>query len=242
MISPAQWIHGVEWVWLVWAVAAAVVLRMTWHMLRRWRQPRWAELVRGEEGVSYTLSYVLVLPLYLLFVCVVFEASWLLMGKIGTLYAAHAGARSQVVWASAQPSNLATTRTNQSVWSAMAPFVSAEPRWRFVPLEATLQAAEYTAAYRSNLTPNHPNANVPDSTLGARYLWAASRTSWQAQFDTPRKGDVTVTVTYDAPLHIPGAARIFSSGRDFTIRSSATLPSEAPVSADGTLGIEYQSR
>src|SRR5690242_5021661 len=102
MISLTQLTTGVEGIWLIWFVSVAVVLKMLAATLRRWRRPCWSELARGEEGVSYTLSYVMVFPFYFLFVCVVFEVTWLLMAKIGTLYAAHAGARSQVVWASAQ--------------------------------------------------------------------------------------------------------------------------------------------
>jgi hypothetical protein len=245
MISLGQWIQGVEGVWLVWLVSLAVVLRMLGRALRRWRRPRWTELAHGEEGVSYTLSYVLVIPFYMLFVCLVFEATWLLLAKVGTLYTAHAGARSAVVWSSAQPVNLRTKRIKQSVWTAMTPFVTGGPSWRNAPDgDAFGQAQEYAAAYRLYFTSGDPNAKAPWATLTNRYLTAASRTTYE--INPQPNGDLTVTVTYRAPLHIPGAARILNPNglpqNEYRIMSSATLPNEAPVSADGTLGIEYQSQ
>ena len=57
--------------------------------------------------------------------------------------------------------------------------------------------------------------------------------------------DVTVTVTHVMPMHIPGAGRLlgdmdqpkFFYARQITSR--ATLPLEAPKSADRRLGIPY---
>ena len=251
MISLAQWIHGVEWVWLIWLASIAVVLTMTGKALQRWRRPRWVELAHGEEGLSYTLSYVLVFPIYFLFVCVVFEASWLLVAKVGTMYAAHAGARSQVVWSSAQTEQkgLAIKRTNQAVWTAMTPFITGDPRWISVPGQALLQSVEYVAAYKAHFSSGDPYADAPNETLGARYHCAASRTTWDVQVDPDPahpNGDVTVTVTYLAPLHIPGAARVLNAGsgtlNEYRIVSTATLPNEAPANRSRTLGIDYQSR
>ena len=248
MISPAQLVQGVEGVWLVWLASVLVVLKLSVQALRRWRRPRWAELARGEEGVSYSLSYVLVFPFYLLFVCLVFETTWLLLAKVGTMYAAHAGARSAVVWASAKPDNLRTTRINQSVWTAMTPFVTGSPSWLSVQGDAFGQSLEYAAAYDFYVSSDDPNAKPPFTTLTNRYLTAASRTTWSPPNfnNVPANGDLTLTVTYRAPLHIPGAVRILSTNvwaqNEYAITSSVTLPNEAPASADGTLGIEYESR
>src|SRR6516225_2131077 len=161
MISPLQWIQGVEWIWLIWSVGVVMLLRLTWQALRRWSRPCWRELLCGEEGLSYSLSYVLVFPLYFLFACMVFEATWLLLAKIGTLYAAHAGARSQVVWSSAQPANLRTTRTNQAVWTALTPFVTGDPSWLSVPSEAWAQSGEYVLAYESYYSSGDKYADAP---------------------------------------------------------------------------------
>ena len=245
MISPLQLTQGVEWVWLVWLAAVAVILRMTSHALRRWNRPNWTELARGEEGVSYSLSYVLVIPFYFLFACMVFEATWLLLAKIGTLYAAHAGARSAVVWSSALPQGKRSPRIHQSVWTAMTPFVTGSPDWLHMSGDASIQSVEYAGAYRSYYKSGDKYADAPFTTLASRYLTAASRTSCQWQVDKPQAGDLTVTVSYRAPLHIPGVARILARGgaasREYQITSSATLPDEAPANDGKTLGIDYQS-
>ncbi|HEY7314767.1 MAG TPA: TadE/TadG family type IV pilus assembly protein [Gemmataceae bacterium] len=246
MISPLQLTHGVEWVWLAWLIAVAVLLKMVTRSLRRWRRPRWAELARGEDGVSYSLSYVLVLPILLLFVCIVFETTWLLLAKVGTLYAAHAGARSAVVWSSANTSasDLPTQRINQSVWMAMTPFATGDPKLLAEPKGAVEPSIQYAAAYwLYSQASKDPDAHAPLTTMSKRYLNAASRTTWASQIDKSRPdGAVTVTVTYRAPLHIPGAARLFGNGRDYVIVSKATLPNEAPANDKRSLGIEYKSR
>lgn len=244
MISPSQLFHGVEGVWLVWLASVLVVLKMSWLALRRWRRPYWAELARGEDGVSYSLSYVLVFPFYFLFVCLVFEATWILVAKIGTMYAAHAGARSAVVWLSAQPQDLQTERINQSVWMAMTPFVTNVPSKLVWDGAAVDYAIAYDACARAN---GDPNARPAQEVLSNRYIITTWRTTWTKQVDTSKPdGDVTVSVTYRASLLIPGVARIFDpdgqAPYEYPITSSATMPNEAPANDSRTLGINYKSK
>ena len=209
MISPAQWIQGVEGVWLAWLASLAVVLTTIGRALAT-GEPRWIELARGEEGVSYTLSYVIVFPVYLLFVCVVFETTWLLVAKVGTMYAAHAGARSAIVWNSAAAVNSPTTQTNrinQAVWTAMTPFVTGGPQVVLTSdVEASRQSGDYVKAYQKYFSSGDANANAPVATLTNQYLTAASRTTCTINIDkSAPDGNLTATVTYRAPLHIPGA-------------------------------------
>ena len=131
----------------------------------------------------------------------------------------------------------------------MTPFVSGNPRLSIIsPLEAAEQAGEYTLAYRLHFTSGDPDADAPPKVLAARYLVAATRTTWESRInDSKPDGDVTVTVTYHAQLRIPGLSRFgffreHGAPYEYRISSSATLPNEAPASADRTLGIEYQSR
>jgi Flp pilus assembly protein TadG len=248
MFTPRQLTQGMEWVWVVWLVGVVLVVKMAWTALRRWRRPHWGELARDEAGVSYSLSYVMVFPVFLLFVCLVVETTGLILAKIGTLYAAHAGARSAMVWSSAQPASLRNQRIDQSVWTAMTPFVTGDPNQLPPPPEANAQADQYVLAYNAYASAaKDPNANAPDMTLKGRYLFAASRTTWGPPVEQLLWEDnVTFTVTYLAPLHIPGAARLLDpDGKPpyvYPISSTVTLPNEAPTSADRTLGIDYQSR
>jgi hypothetical protein len=255
MFAPQRVFEGVEGLWIIWFLAVAVVLRMLWFAVRRWQRPNWAQLARGEDGLSYSLSYVLVMPFFFLFCCIVFEVTWLLVAKIGTLYAAHAGARSAIVWSSAQPANARTARINQAVWTAMTPFSTDRPKWANVPGEAWAEGGDYALAYLAYANASgDPDANGSGETrvqfgqtLVQRYLSAASRTTWSPTPDQILPQDpVRFTVTYNAPLHIIPVARLFSVSAqwpyEYPISSTATLPNETPLSADRTLGIDYQSQ
>ncbi len=119
--------RGVEIIWVIWLVGVLVLLHGLTRIRIADRRPKLAELVQCERGASYSLAYIFVVPVYLLFLCVVFESSMLLVAKVGTMYAAHAGARSAVVWQSADHKNgksVRSERIRQSIRVAMAPFVS----------------------------------------------------------------------------------------------------------------------
>jgi hypothetical protein len=257
----SEWTRGVEWVCAAWLLGVLVLLRGVQLAARRVRPGRLRDLAHGEDGVSYTLAYVLVIPFYLAFLSLVFETTMLLVAKIGTLYAAHAGARSAVVWVSARPAGLWSERVEQSIRSAMAPFVSARAREiatarRLPPIAATRQAGEFVLAYkyyvglgavRSGGGPSGTRGDAPAEYWIRKYLNAAARTRFQVQGDPSQPGGpITVTVTYSAPMLIPGLNRFFSQGprwpSEFDIVSRATLPNEAPTSSDHTLGIDYRSR
>jgi hypothetical protein len=212
----------------------------------------------GEEGVSYALPFVLLLPFCLFFVLTVFQVAFLLLAKLGTLHAAHAGARSAAVWQSAQPAALRAPRVRQAVFTALAPFAGGNSGDAATagapPGEATAGAQEFAEAYtgytRGAPAPRQiplaglPAGPSPDG-LQSKYLCAAARTTVGIDFGKQNRGDVTVTVTYRVPLLIPVVARWLSQGGngpyEYQITSAATLPGEAPVSATGTLGIKYSS-
>jgi hypothetical protein len=263
MLGPMEYLRGMEGVWAAWLGGVLVLLVGLTRAARTWRWPDWRRLAREEAGASYTLSYLVVIPIYLLFVCLVFEATFLIIGKVGTLYAAHAGARSAIVWQSAQPADLRQQRMEQSVWTAMAPFATAATASDLAtvgppPGDSYRQAAEWAFAYQlyssasaQQAAPRprpYPRSNAPLDFLVRKYLNAAMRTTFEIQTDNSKPdGDVTCTVTYRARLLIPGPARLFAtaSGRwpySRQIVSRATLPNEVPVSADQTLGIDYRSR
>jgi hypothetical protein len=258
MIPLREYFRGVELVWLVWLALLLILVGTAIRVLRHFRRPRVAVVHQDEEGASYTLAYVMVIPIYLLFLCLVVEASLLLIAKVGTLYAAHAGARSMVVWDSMPPTELRDERSRQAVFTAMAGFTSSSPRHlRFsIPPKAFQQAAEFVLVYKmySRASESQPGPRRPYTRINPtarklfqRYLVAASRTTIRYDVDRSNpEGPIRCTVTYLAPLYIPGSARILdpdgSAPYDYPIVSIVTLPNEAPISADGTLGIEYESR
>src|SRR5215468_12346 len=105
-------------------LATALVLGTAlaaWASGGRWRDAL-ADAAKGEEGLSYAMPFVFVVPLFLFLVMGAFQAGYLMFAKIGTMYAAHMGARSAVVWLPAGDPALAQQRINQAVFTAMAPF------------------------------------------------------------------------------------------------------------------------
>ena len=58
-------------------------------------------LANDEDGAAYTLSYVMVIPVYALLICLIIESVLMLTAKLGTVYAAYAAARTASVWSSA---------------------------------------------------------------------------------------------------------------------------------------------
>lgn len=256
--SLAELFEGAEVVWAVWAVAILILIAGAVRVARCARRPSLRALAADEHGGSYTLSYVMAIPVYLFFLCMAYEATWLLIAKIGTLYAAHAGARSAVVWESMEPADTRDNRIEQSVTMAMAPFATSSEKHLAsaggAPPEAYVRAEEFVLAYRgySSASAAQPpprarpyrQTNTPSDTLRRYYLVAAARTTYRYDADPNPGGQVTMTVTYRAPLRIPGPARwlgFSGSSPEWVVTSRATLPNEAADTPDRTIGIGYRS-
>lgn len=252
---------GVELVWLAWAVSLVVLVRGIVGLATTARRFPLRTLAADEAGLSYTLSYVMAIPVYLFFLCIAYESTFLLVAKVGTMYAAHAGARSAVVWQSAEPASAAEGRIAQSVRTAMAPFATSSLEHIASaggpPPEAFVEAGEYVLAYKlySQKSAEQPpsrwrpyaQTNAQADALARFYLCAAARTEitrTELDPDDPN-GGLQVTVTYRAPMRIPGPARWLDADGvwpfEFEIRSVATLPNEAPDTPERTLGIPYRS-
>ena len=247
-------------IWGVWAVGVAVALGGVVAAGRRWRWRGWKAVAADESGASYSLGFVMVAPLYLFFLLTVYEATLLLVAKVGTMYAAHACARSTVVWQTAEPASLRKDRTEQATVTAMTPFVSARARdidpFR-IPGSAYGQAVELVGAYflysrdaaaaPPAVARPYPRGNATWDYLARKYLNAASRTTYTVTGDAKTPGaDTTVVVRYRAPLYFPVVSRFLDPDGvwpyEYAIESRAVLPNETPVSADRKLGIDYRSR
>lgn len=95
--------RSVEDVWAVWLLGAAVLGWLTARAARRRRWRQFAGFLADERGASYALPYVLTFPVYMLLICVIIQATMILLVKMDTVYAAYAAARAAVVWRSAEP-------------------------------------------------------------------------------------------------------------------------------------------
>src|SRR5262245_56396176 len=81
-------------------------------------------LALDEDGAAYTLSYVMVIPMYALLMCTIVEMALMLTAKLGTVYAAYAAARSASVWSSATEWEKAQEKAKTAAVQAMVPFSS----------------------------------------------------------------------------------------------------------------------
>jgi len=255
----ACWSDGSVLVGSIWLVAIGLAALGFGQALRRCRWQRLQALPTCQAGLSYTLSYVMVIPVYLFVILIAYEATWLLVAKIGTMYAAHAGARAAVVWDSMDPGQDRTRRIEQATTTAMAPF--ATPNWKHISwgggptANGVLAAEEYVLAHRqyAQAVQAPPPRRRPypleiptAASLRLRYYCASSRLRWQYQvLDSRPGGDLRFEVVYRAPLRIPGPARWLSARPgppwEYEIRSFAVLPHEAPATESRTLGIRYRS-
>ena len=201
-------------------------------------------LIRRQRGASYSLPFVMVVPFYLVFVLAVFEAGFLVLARVQTQYAAHAAARSAVVWRSTPDPAIAELNINRSAWMSLAPCVLT--RWNGdsgpLPTGARESAPGYGAAIRRASTGSGPSAQIMEQ----KFLKAAARTTVTVEELKPgdSHGLLRVTVTFRAPLYFPVASRFLdpdgSPPFEYPLTATVTFPNEAPESESRTLGIDYR--
>lgn len=245
MYAPLELFRSVETIWAVWLVSALLLSCLTAMAVGRFRWRQVKRLFAEEDGAAYTLSYVMVIPIYVLLMCLIAECTLLLMAKIGTVYAAYAGARTAIVWQSIDEGT-AQEKTLTAAVHAMVPFAGG-----MADLDGTSGASgqmeEYLEAYREY-------AEEPASSryMEAKYRYASGMTTVTSELSSddgaePWESDIIVTVEYRAPFHIPMIARLLGGEKHSNglwihqITSKAALQNEAPQNEDGKLGISYAS-
>jgi Flp pilus assembly protein TadG len=243
MIDIREIFRSVGDVWLLWLGSTAGLAALTAGAVKGFRRLSLARLLRGEGGAAYSLVYVMVFPIFMLLVCLVVETTLVLMVKAGTVYAAYAAVRSDAVWSSARPDRSSERRRLAAV-QAMTPFAASGKMYAqgagVDPPSA--EARRFYQAYREVA-----QGSTSEGYLLAKYQFAERAT--QVEDAEAGPGEVAVRVTYEMPLHVPGAGRVIGGraswpgARFYTrrIRSTATLPDERPVGPSGTLGIDYVS-
>jgi hypothetical protein len=219
-------------------------------------------LVRRQRGVSYSLSFVLVVPLYLTIMVFTLEVGILMITRIGLQYAAHMAARSAVVWQSAEPESLRDDRIKLAAVQAIAPYVGGRQREvddaGSISGDAYQHASDFASAvrrYQQKAVSAEPGLRRPYTRsrtppkadfLERKFLSAWGRTDVEvkASAQDPR-GPLEVTVKLRAPLYMPIVSRFLdpdlSAPFEYPMQTTVTLPNDAPVSKDNKLGIKYQS-
>jgi hypothetical protein len=242
MNDPLEIFRSVEIIWVLWLVSLAGLCLLTWAGLRR---VRWAKAVRihsDEKGAAYALSYVMVVPLYLIFVCLVVETSTILVTKIGTVYAANAGARAAIVWqSSAQPDEV-ENRVAAAARQAMVPFATGLRVPGTPPAPTSSNSVRYLDAYESMIddppVPRGRMANRLDNVNKALDVEFRPAAGWSE--------DVEVTISYQFRFHVPVIGHVLGTRaadgyRYYTIKSTVRLQNEGPQNQNQRTGISYAS-
>jgi Flp pilus assembly protein TadG len=197
---------------------------------------------RDEEGAAYSLSFVMVIPIYALLICLIIEVALILTVKLGTVYSAYAAARTASVWSSHTTWEKTKKKAELAALKTMVPFASGtQGQISKLPtdLETAADGLAYLGAYKAY-------AAKPQSSkyILAKYAYAVRNVKVTiegppATSDTP----ITAKVTYQFPFNIPGIARILGEkgpdGYFFNISSTATIPNEGPRDNRKTIGIGY---
>ena len=193
-------------------------------------------LAQDEEGGAYTLSYVMVIPILMLLTCLIVESTQLMVAKTGTHYAAFSGARTGIVWSSANRNwNEVQERIEQAAVQSFVPFCSGTGSQGSAPARADAYVSSYS---------EFVNQPVSESYIRAKY--ANSKTRLKVTVDGPpatHNSDIQVTVEYRFRFNIPGIGRLLGEqdgeGYYFPLKSTATLQNEGPKNKNQELGIGY---
>jgi Flp pilus assembly protein TadG len=198
--------------------------------------------LNDEEGAAYSLSFVMVIPIFALLICLIIEGALILTAKLGTVYSAYAAARTASVWSSHTSWEKTMEKSKRAALKTMVPFASGtQGITSNLPTdsETVTNGLNYWLAYKGY-------AKKPESNkyVAAKYLYASRNVKVTIE-GPPEKSDspVTAKVTYQFPFNIPGIAQILGDegpdGYYFNISSTATIPNEGPQDDQKTIGIGY---
>ena len=207
---------------------------------------RLRRLAQEEDGAAYTLSYVMVIPVYALLLCLIIETCMMLAAKLGTVYSAYAAARTASVWSAHTTWEKAKKKAEKSAFKTMTPFASGTQPGRFGgPPLPSFDAEAYDFVYR-----RFAKKPVAKNYLLSKYDYATRHVT--VQIEGPPVGsnaDITAKVTYDFPFNVPGIGRLlgrrgFDGRYYFSLTSQATIPNEGPQNegnptAQNSIGIGY---
>lgn len=221
---------------------------ITVRLLRRVRWPQIRALLLEEHGGAYTLSYIMVIPLYILLICIVVETTLVILAKFGTNYAAYAGVRSAIVYFTENKSDIARAMAQKAAVKAFVPFANGyqEPGAPSSTGESANQELYLRAARDYGLNSRYENYLRSKYKYAVNHLRVANLRvdpSQGAPQDEPWLKDMTVDIEYDFAFHVPIVGQLIGTEREgeyyYTVQSSARLQSEAPKNKEESLGINY---
>ena len=155
-------------------------------------------LAIDEDGAAYTLSYVMVIPVYALLICLIIESVLMLTAKLGTVYSAFAAARTASVWSSATTWEKTLEKAKAAATKSMTPFASGTQGR--TNKAVSVDALAYDAAYHT-----YAKKPISDKYLLSKYRYAQEHVRVEIK-GPPEHWDsaITAKVTYEFPFNVPG--------------------------------------
>ena len=238
--------ESLETLWYVWLVCAFVCLAVTVQALKslRWRHLK--KLATEEDGAAYTLSYVMVIPIYMLLMCMMIETPLIMSAKVGTIYAGYASGRSASVWASAGDWEQAEKKAKMAALKAFIPFSSGTQPLISGGLPSPDQRRMLTKYGLAWTVVNGLNGELELPEYVVRKASYAIK-NMKVEIEEPESwdSDITVNVTYDFPFNVPGIGRLLGERRTldgrhiYKLTTQVIVHNESPQNDDQTLGIGY---
>ena len=195
-------------------------------------------LAIDEDGAAYTLTYVMVIPVYALLICLIIESVLMMTAKLGTVYSAFAAARTASVWSSATTWEKTMEKAKWAAMKSMTPFASGTHGGLLnaVTVDSLAFQGAYLAYAKKPISPKY---------LANKYGYAQGHV--KVEIEGPPEhwnSDITAKVTYEFPFNVPGIGRIlgrrgFDGTYYYDITSTATIPNEGPQDDRETIGIGY---
>ena len=192
-----------------------------------------------DEGAAYTISYLMVVPLYLVTVYAIVETCLVFNARLGVTYAAYAAARAAVVRPGEASSSSVIERAGVLAFVPFAHSVADKGTTGSGGDEDRLLRLHSVAAGQAGLNVGGQRR------LRRQYRYASIAIHVSADLDRqgqPWEEDVEVAVRYEYPFTFPIIGRLLGSrtpdGRYVRmIEGRATLPMENPSNERNSLGI-----
>jgi len=88
-------VYDILFVWLTTLVVVGIALRSA---LNRAKSIGFVRFIRSERGAAYAIPYVMTSAVAAFMMALLVQSTFILMAKIGTMYAAHSACRSFIAW------------------------------------------------------------------------------------------------------------------------------------------------
>ena len=264
--------RSVELVWAIWLTSVilfVVLFRRVLRFLRRFdcrvalSRFSLGRLHGDQEGATYSMSFILVLPFLVFLIAMIIETTFILVTKIGTMHAAYAAARTGAVWSTEDTANradsngfisLAQSKAKQAAVLAMVPYAAGKSIGSEFEEEAQKYYELYDMIKASSPSPGNGYSNMNPNYVKNKYKYAMKsvhvdlsleKSPFRQQSGNGQRWEqfVQAKVSYEYPFHVIPVGRSLMGKRNsdnvlvYEITSTAYTNNECPRNEKGKLGI-----